>query len=108
MKKIIYNILSVLILLTTLTFNSCSEDPTGSLYDVIEPPAPIPVGRYYDFNDKAIPKETPYAIEVDAQGIVYVSLDKLGIKMIVADTLAVFSPNAANAPFFKSITYGIR
>lgn len=105
MKKIIYNILSVLILLTTLTFNSCSEDPTGSLYDVIEPPAPIPVARYYDFNDKAIPKEVPYGITVDAQGVIYVSLDGLGIKSITGDSLTTFAPKGPES-FFRAMTYG--
>jgi hypothetical protein len=114
MKKIIYNLLAVLILLTTTILNSCSEDPTASIYDVIEPAAPIPVERHYDFDDK-VKKEVPYGITVDPQGVVYVSLNGQGIKKIVADTLAVFSPNASNAPFFKSITiasdsniYGVR
>lgn len=105
MKKIIYNILSVLILLTTLTFISCSEDPTGSLYDVIEPPAPIPVARHYDFNDKAVPKEVPYGIAVDAQGVVYVSLEGLGIKKITGDSLTVFAPKGPES-FFRAMTYG--
>lgn len=114
MKKLIYNIISISILLTTLTFISCSEDPTPSLYEVVEPAAPIPVARHYDFDDKT-KKEVPYGITVDAAGIVYVSLNGQGIKKIVSDTLAVFSPNATNAPFFKSIAiasdnniYGVR
>ena len=37
MKKIIYNLLAVLILLITAILNSCSEDATPSIYDAIEP-----------------------------------------------------------------------
>lgn len=114
MKKILFNLSAVLIFLTTLFINSCSEDPTPSIYDVVEPTEKIPVDRYYNFDEK-INKEIPYGIALDEQGVVYVSLYGLGIKKIVADTLAVFSPPAANAPFFKALTiasdnnvYGVR
>lgn len=103
MKKITYNLLSVLIFLTALLINSCSEDPTPSIYDVIEPSPLLPVERYYNFDEK-VKKEVPFGITVDAQGVVYVSLNGLGIKKIVSDTLAIFSPHAANAPFFRALT----
>lgn len=115
MKKILYNLFSVLIVTLAFMLNGCSEDATPSIYEVVNPPDPIPVGRLFDFNDKAIPPEIPYAVTVDAQGNVYVSLDKLGIKQVVGDSLAIFSLNASNAAFFKSITmapdssiYGVR
>lgn len=104
MKKIIYNLLSVLILLTTLTFISCSEEPTASLYDVIEPPAPIPVDRHYNFDEK-VKKEVPYGITVDPDGVVYVSLEGLGIKKITGDSLTNFAPKGPET-FFRAITYG--
>lgn len=103
MKKIFYNLLSFSLLLTTLIINGCSEDPTPSIFDVIGPSPLLPVERYYNFDEK-IKLEVPFGITVDAQGTVYVSLNGQGIKKIVADTLAVFSPHAANAPFFRALT----
>lgn len=103
MKKILYNLFVLSILLSTIIINSCSDDPTPSIYDVIEPSGQLPVERYYNFDEK-IKKEVPYGITVDAQGTVYVSINGQGIKKIVADTLAVYSPPASNAPFFKAMT----
>jgi hypothetical protein len=104
MKKIIYNILSISIFLTTLTFISCSEDPTPSLYDVIEPAAPLPVDRLYNFDEKT-KKEIPYGITVDPSGVVFVSLDAQGIKKITGDSLTAFAPKGPES-FFRAMTYG--
>jgi hypothetical protein len=103
MKKIVYNLLTVLILLSTFLNIGCSEDPTASIYDVIQPSETIPVDRYYDCDDKKIPKEVPYGITADPQGVVYVSLSGLGIKKITGDSLTVFAPKGPET-FFRAIT----
>lgn len=104
MKKIAYNLLAVLILLSTFLIIGCSEDPTPSIYDVIEPSETIPVDRYYNFDEKT-KKETPYGITADGQGVVYVSLSGLGIKKITGDSLTVFAPKGPET-FFRAITMG--
>ena len=68
MKKITYNLLSVLIFLTALLINSCSEDPTPSIYEVIEPSPLLPVERYYNFDEK-VKKEVPFGIFNDVHRI---------------------------------------
>lgn len=104
MKKIVNNLLAVFILLSTFIIIGCSEDPTPSIYDVIEPSATIPVDRYYNFDEKT-KKEIPYAITIDDQGVVYVSLSGLGIKKITGDSLTVFAPKGPET-FFRAITMG--
>jgi len=83
---------------------SCAEDPTASIYDVIEPSEKLPVERFYNFDEKT-KKEIPYGITVDAQGTVYVSLSGLGIKKITGDSLTIFAPKGPET-FFKAMTFG--
>lgn len=104
MKNTVNKILSVLVLLTTLSFIGCSEDPTPSLYEVIDPAGKIPVDRLYNFDEKT-KKEVPYGIAVDPQGFVYVSLDGQGIKKITGDSLTNFAPKGPES-FFRAMTYG--
>ena len=72
---------------------------------LLNQPAPIPVARYYDFDDKKTPKEVPYGITVDPQGVVFVSLEGLGIKKITGDSLTSFAPKGPES-FFRAMTYG--
>lgn len=104
MKKIVYNLLAVLILLSAFVLNGCSEDATPSIYDVVPPSDKLPVDRYYNFDEKT-KKEVPYAITIDNQGVIYVSLSGLGIKKITGDSLTVFAPKGPET-FFRAITVG--
>ncbi|MFZ1280128.1 MAG: hypothetical protein WAR59_04780 [Ignavibacteriaceae bacterium] len=113
MKRLFIYLTSIILLIGSALFVGCSEDATPSIYDVIKPSETLPMTKLYDFDSKTT--GIPYAITVDDQGIVYVSIDKKGIKKIVSDTLAVFAPYSTNAPFFKSISmasdgkiYGVR
>jgi hypothetical protein len=102
MKKIVNNLLAVLMLLSAFIMNGCSEDATPSIYDVVPPSDKLPVDRYYNFDEKT-KKEVPYAITIDNQGVVYVSLSGLGIKKITGDSLTVFAPKGPET-FFRAIT----
>lgn len=104
--KLILIVLSIFVL-------RCSEDPTPSIFDFIEPSDKLPVERLFDFETKTT--GVPYAVATDDAGVLYVSIDQKGIKKIIADSLVVFAPYSSNAPFFRSITmasdgklYGIR
>lgn len=106
MKKILYNTFIITVLLTALTFISCDDDATPSLYDLVPPVGELPVDMYFNFDAKTT--GVPYAITCDANNQIYVSVSGLGIKKIVKsttkDSLVSFAPKGAET-FFNSLTY---
>lgn len=103
MKKLNYLFVSVFLLNIILFTTACSEDTTPSIYEKISP-TELPVTRYYNFDEKN-KKEIPYAITIDANGTIYVSVSGQGIKKITGDSLTVFAPKGPET-FFKAITIG--
>lgn len=108
-----FTIANLTLILFSIFLLKCSEDPTPSIYDAVEPSEKLPVERYFNFDTKTT--GVPYAVTTDDSGILYISIDQKGIKKIVADSLVTFAPYSSNAPFFKSLTmasdnkiYGIR
>ncbi len=112
MKKIIYFLLIVSFLFTTIIIVGCDDDVTPSLYESIPPVSELPVSMYFNFDAKI--SGVPYSVALDANENVYVSVVSgagigLGVKKIVKkpdgkDSLANFAPKGAET-FFNSMTF---
>jgi len=106
MKKIIYTAFLSFLLIASLTFFSCDDEVTPSLYETLPPVGELPVKMFFNFDENI--HGLPYAITCQNTDEVYVSVGGLGIKKILKtpkDSLASYAPKGGET-FFNSLTFG--